>query len=104
MAGRYNEPVVMYDRFTSKNAYGELVEEYRSTFETRAAVEWNGGSRTVENDEIVHDYIKRFTLRSYVHVSDTSQIEWQNHRYRVLTVERRREYNDQVVTAELINE
>ena len=71
---------------------------------TRAKVEYNTGARTKENDEIVFNYQKTFNLRSYVPVVDTSQIEWQNKRYRVLSVEKRRENNDLIVIAELINE
>ena len=104
MAGRLNEIVTIYDPVTTKNRYGEAATEYTETCTTRAAVEWSGGTRAVENDEIVYNTTKRFQLRAYVPIANTSQIEWQNNRYRIISVERRREYNDIVVTGELINE
>ncbi len=104
VAGRLNEVVKIYNLTTSINEYGERVETYTLTMTTRAKVEFNTGSRSNENDEIVFNYQKSFNLRSYVPVVDTSQIEWQSKRYRVLSVEKRREYNDIVVIGELINE
>lgn len=104
MAGRYNEIVRIFDVFQVKNEYGENTQEWREIMRTRAAVEWSGGNRAVENDEQLHTYTRRFILRSYAQVTDTSQIEWQGHRYRVLSIERRREYNDIVVTGEQVNE
>ena len=104
VAGRLNEVVKIYNLTTSINEYGERVETYTLTMTTRAKVEFNTGSRSNENDEIVFNYQKSFNLRSYVPVVDKSQIEWQSKRYRVLSVEKRREYNDIVVIGELINE
>ena len=104
MAGRLNEIVTIYSPTTVKNRFGEAATEYTATITTRAAVEWASGTRTVENDEIVYPTTKRFQLRSYAPVTNTSQIEWQANRYRVITVEHRRAYNDIMVTAALINE
>ena len=104
IAGRLNEVVKVYNVTTTNNDYGERVEEYVLSAITRARVDFRGGQRSAENDEIVYNYQKTFNLRSYVPVVDTSHIEWQGKMYRVLSVEKRREYNDIEVVAELINE
>lgn len=104
IAGRLNEVVKIYNVTANVNEYGERVEEYVLAMTTRARVEYNTGGRQNENDEIVFNYTKTFNLRSYVPVFDTSHIEWQGKQYRVLSVEKRREYNDIVVVTELINE
>lgn len=104
IAGRLNEVIKVYNVETTVNDYGERIEDYVLSMTTRARVDFNSGSRTNENDEIVYNYQKTFNVRSYVPVTDTSHIEWQEKMYRVLSVEKRREYNDIVVIAELINE
>lgn len=104
IAGRLNEVVKIYNVVSTVNDYGERVETYSLAMTTRARVDFNSGNRTNQNDEIVFNYQKTFNVRSYVPVYDTSHIEWQGKMYRVLSVEKRREYNDIVVVAELINE
>ena len=104
IAGRLNEVVKIYNVESTVNDYGERIEDYVLSMTTRARVDFNSGNRTNENDEIVYNYQKTFNVRSYVPVTDTSHIEWQEKMYRVLSVEKRREYNDIVVIAELINE
>lgn len=99
-----NEVVTVYTPVETVNEYGERTTEYVETYTTRAKVEYNNGNRVNENDEIVFSYTKRFLVRSYVPVTETCQIEWQEKRYRILTLEHRREYNDIVINTELINE
>lgn len=104
IAGRLNEVVKIFDAVETVNEYGERSIEYVERYTTRARVEFNNGNRGRENDEIVFNYFKTFNLRSYVPVSETSLIEWQGKRYRILTIEARREYNDLLINTELINE
>lgn len=104
IAGRLNEVVRIYNVESTVNDYGERIEEYVLSMTTRARVDYNSGNRSNENSEIVFNYQKTFNVRSYAPVVDTSHIEWQDKMYRVLSVEKRREYNDIVVIAELINE
>lgn len=104
VAGRFNEPVEIFKEVEVIDEYNARNMEYSSLFKTRANVEYNSGNRGTENSEIVFNYAKRFTLRSYVPITETCQIEWQGKRYRVLSIEKRREYNDQLVMTELINE
>ena len=104
VAGRYNELVdilkeeVVIDEFNARNF------QYKPFYSTRAAVEYTSGGKTEENNEIVYAYTKRFTLRSYVPITETCMIDWNGKRYRVLSIDKRREWNDQVVMTELVNE
>lgn len=104
IAGRLNEVIDIYQPVETVNDYGERETTYTHSYTTRARVDYNTGNRLNENDEIVFNYYKTFNVRSYVPVSETSQIEWQEKRYRILTIEYRREYNDLVINTELINE
>lgn len=103
IAGRYNETVKIFHPVTTINKYGEKESTYQEIYKTRARVDNTSGNRVEENHEIVFSYNFNFTLRSYVPVSETSQIEWQGNKYRVLTLQRRREFNDIYVQAEKIN-
>lgn len=104
IAGRLNEPIKIFHPTVKYNEFGEANEEYKEVYTTRANVDHNSGARTVENNEIVFDYTKTFNVRSYVPVTDADRIEWQGKMYRILTAQQRREYNDIMITAELINE
>ena len=104
IAGRLNEVIKIYHPTVTTNDYGEASEEYKLSYTTRAKVDHNSSTRTVENDEIVFDYTKTFTVRSYVPVTNDDRIEWQGKMYRILTTQQRREYNDIMIQAELINE
>ena len=104
IAGRLNEVVKIFDPVETINEYGERSTVYNETYTTRARVEFNTGNRGNENDEIVFNYFKTFNLRAYVPITETSLIEWQGKKYRILTIERRREYNDLLINTELVNE
>lgn len=104
IAGRLNEIVKIWRSTEVINEYGERSEEWAQTYSTRAKVDYNSGTRTTENNEIVFDYTKQFNVRSYVPVVETDRLQWNGKMYRIMSIEPRREYNDKVITAELINE
>jgi hypothetical protein len=104
-AGLLTELIDIYSPTYEVNEFGEKIQTYGLTYTTRARVEHNGGSRTNDNNEIFFDYSKTFTVRSYVPITESDQIEFEGKRYRVLSIEnRRRDYNDKLVITELINQ
>lgn len=104
MAGQFNEIVKIYETVEEANDYGERIITQNLISTTRAKVEVTGGNRNTENNEIVFSHNKTFYVRFYVPVTDTSVIEFDSKKYRVLNVEKRKEYNDIKVISELINE
>lgn len=104
IAGRLNEIVNIFSPTVTVNEFGERVETMDKTYSTRARVVNNSGGRQAQNSEIVFTYQYEFNLRSYVPVKETDQIEWQGNKYRILTLQHRREYNDIYIQAEKINE
>lgn len=104
MAGQLNEVIKIYKSVETENDYGErtITQEYVTT--TRAKHEASGGGRANENNEIVYDYSKIFYVRSYIPITDTTVIEFDNKKYRVITFEKRKEHNDIRIVTELINE
>lgn len=104
-AGLLTKPIKILAPKTEINEFGEQVQEYEIKYSTRARVFHDNGSRTTENGEIFYPYQKAFNIRSYVPITEFDLIEFENKRYRVITIENRIEdYNDKLVITELIND
>ena len=104
MAGQYNEIIKIFKSVETENEYGECEITTQLDFTTRAKHEATSGTRQNENNEIVYDHTKTFYVRSYVPITDTSIIEFDGKKYRVITFDKRREYNDIKIVTQLINE
>ena len=104
MAGQYNEIIKIYKSIETINDYGEREITTQLDYTTRAKVEETSGSRQNENNEIVYDHLKTFYTRSYIQITDTDIIEFDGRKWRVISIDRRKEYNDIKIATELINE
>lgn len=103
-AGFLNEEVEIYDIVSSRNDYGEQVDDRAKVYSTRAKVGHAGGSRSVINNEIVTPYSKNFVLRIYVPVTDTSWIKYLGKFYRVVSIDVDKASQSQTIITELVNE
>lgn len=103
-AGQFNEIIKIYKSIETINEYGEREITTQLDYTTRAKVEETSGTRQNENNEIVYDHLKTFYTRSYAPVTDTSIIEFDGRKWRVISIDRRKEHNDIKIVAELINE
>ena len=103
-AGVLTEIIGVYKPTVRSNEFGEQIQRYILDNETRAQVMHNSGSRSVTNNEVVFDYTKTFKVRRYVELCENFQIAYQNKRYRILSIEDDRKYNQKTIIAELINE
>lgn len=103
-AGKLNEVVKFYKPTITTNEFGEQVQSYELAIETKAEVVHNSGGRTVENGEVFFDYTKTFRVRKYHNIAENYLIEWQGKRYRILSIEEDRYYNNKTIEAELKNE
>lgn len=121
-AGKYNEPIYVYNFKSGKNDFGEEVDysplsysyatvynpndsySYCTYYPTRAQVVYTGGARTVRNNEIQTPYSKSFIVRIYVPVNDGSWIKWKDNYYRVTSIDESREYQEITISTELVNE
>lgn len=104
-AGLLQEIIRIYSPTSTVNEYGEKVQTYVKTYETRARVLHDNGTRTTENNEIFYSYQKTFNVRSYVPVTEFDQIEYNDKRYRILSIEDRvKTSNDKLIITELIND
>lgn len=104
-AGLLTKPIKILTPKTEINEFGEQIQDYSVSYNTRARVIHDNGNRTTENNEIFYPYQKTFNIRSYVPVTEYDLIEFENKRYRIITIENRIETNnDKLVITELIND
>ena len=103
-AGLLTETINIYNPSTSSNEYGEQIQKYTLVCKTRAKVDYSGGRKNIENNEVFFDYTKTFHIRYYVPINENMLIEWHNKKYRILSIEVIRKWNEKIITGELINE
>lgn len=121
-AGKYNEPIEVYNFKRGKNAFGEEVDysplsysyatawtstdttSYCTYYTTRAQVVYTGGARGVRNNEIQTPYTKNFIVRKYVPITDESWIKYEGKYYRVTSFDESKQYQEITVNSELVNE
>ena len=105
-AGLLTEPITIMHPYFEINKYGERTPVTQEVYKTRANVNWDSGTRTIENGELVYNYAKTFTVRSYVPVKEQDIVVWQGKNYMIISVELRSAlpYNEKIIRTELMNE
>lgn len=71
---------------------------------TRAKVTYSNGTRANENNEIIFTYEVIFTVRHYHSLTERMRILWEGRKYRILSIEKNKALQQQVIKTELINE
>lgn len=103
-AGDLKEVVRIFKPSITKNEYGEQLQDYKEVYKTKSQVKYNSGNRNISNDEVITNYTKIFIVRHYIDVKENYIIEWNNQRYKILSIENnKQQYYKQILT-ELINE
>ena len=102
--GQLKEKIDIYRPITAQNEFGEMVQEYRPWYCTRARAISNCGSRTLLNNEIFYPYRKRFEVHQYGDVKETDIIHYDNKKYRILSIDLDRSQMKKVIMTELIDE
>ena len=103
-AGSFNEPIEIWRFIKEQNEYGELVTKSEKVRDSRAKVQHLSGSRTLRNNEIIYPYSKSFVLRIHECIDENMMIKWYDHFYRILSIDRDRELQHQVIVCEVVNE
>lgn len=103
-SGLLTEQIKLYTPITSGNSYGEEEITYQFSYETRARLVHDGGTRHIENGEVVLTHSKTFQVRIYVPVGEFDIVEWENKRYRILNVEPDKAQQLKTIKTELIND
>ena len=102
--GLLRESIDIYRPITTQNEFGEMVQEYKIWYCTRARAVSNGGSRTLLNNELFYPYRNIFEVHQYVDVNETDVIHYDNKKYRILSIDLDRSQMKKVIMTELIDE
>lgn len=97
------DPVDIYELVTTKTEYGTIQTSYELKYSTRAFVRFNSENMTVSEGEVWFPITRTFIVRSYVPVVETDQIEFEGKRYRILSINKNKYYNNQEINTTLIN-
>lgn len=102
--GLLKDKIDIYRPISNQNEFGEMVQEYRPWYCTRARAVSNGGSRELINNEIFYPYRKIFEIHQYVDVKETDIIHYDNKKYRILSIDLDRNQMKKIIITELIDE
>lgn len=102
--GLLKDKIDIYRPISNQNEFGEMVQEYKIWYCTRARIINNGGSRTLLNNEIFYPYRKIFEVHLYLDIKETDIIHWEGKKYRILSIDLDRNQMKKVIMTELIDE
>ena len=103
-AGLLTEQIEIWSKQLTVNEFGEEVEDWIKTYQTRARLVHDGGSRVVSNDEILFTHSKTFQIRQYVPINELDRILWKGKFYRILNIEPDDVQMNKTIKTELIND
>lgn len=103
-AGSYNEIISVIVPELTINEFGEKVQDYKFLYKTRASVDYNSGSRYVVNDEEFNNYNRTFIVRIYNTINEKMLIEWDNKKWRILSIDKNKITQELVIQTELFND
>lgn len=102
-AALLKDPIDIYELNTTKTEYGTIQTNYVLKYHTRAYVRFNSENMTVSEGEIFFPVNRTFIVRSYVPVVETDQIEFEGKRYKILSINKNKYYNDTEIQTVLLN-
>lgn len=96
-------PIDIFELVTTKTEYGTIQTSYELKYHTRSYIRFNSENMAVSEGEIFFPVNRTFIVRSYVPVTETDQIEFEGKRYKILSINRNKYYNNTEVNCVLIN-
>lgn len=98
------DPIDLYALQTNKTEYGTIKTEYVLKYHTRAFVQFNSENQTISEGEIFYPINRTFITRAYVPVTETDLIEFEGKRYKILSINKNKYYNDIEIVTTLKND
>ena len=102
--GLLNKPIDILRPQVTINDYGEKQMDYIRHYHCRARVTYTGGSRTIENQEIIYPYTVNFEIWKHVDIDENDRIEYNKKQYRILNITVYDSQNKKVINTEEVNE
>lgn len=103
-AGRLNEVITVERAVIVKDEYGGDENQWKPILVIRSDVQFSSGARANENNEIVFNYNRIFTVRYYNQIKESDRIIWNNQKWRILYLNPDKQKQSLTIYTELINE
>lgn len=103
-AGLLKYPIEIWTKTITTNDFGEEEETWDMTYQTRARLLHDGGTRVVNNEQIFYEHSKTFQVREYVPVGEYDRIKWRGDFYRILNIEPDVDRMQQIIKTELVDD
>lgn len=98
------DKIEILEQVTTRTQSGAVNIEWQIKFSCRSMVQYSSGNRTIDNDEIFYTVDRDFIIRAGLDVVETDEIRWDNKRWQIRSIDKNREYNNQVIHTTKINE
>lgn len=103
-AGLLNRTIEVYKPVKLTSPVGSTTTEWAKMYETRANVRHVSMNRSYDIAEINYPMTREFIIRSYNNIDPYFRIKYQNDFYRIISIDKRREMNDILILADLVND
>lgn len=103
-AGPLFDKIDVLHLVSSRNEFGEQVDQYQKCCSTRAQIVHNSGNKTDQNYETDYTYTKTFIVRSYVPIKEFDRIYFHDRMWNVISIEDDRIMNNKTIVATIVNE
>lgn len=97
-------PIKIYALKTEKTQYGTIKPQYIEKYSTRAHIIFNNESQIVSEGEVFWPTTRTFVVRSYVPVTETDRIQWDNKFWRIHSINKNDYYGNVEIQTTLVNE
>lgn len=86
-AGELKHRITIKRPVKTKNKFGETVSDYLDIYSIRAEVKYSEGTRQTEDGIIFTNYIITFNIRQFYNdIIESDIVEYNNKRYRILSI------------------
>lgn len=103
-AGTLTDIIEIQRKVNVRDEFGEKSIVYQKVQSIRANVVHGLGNRSVENDEIWHNYTKTFKVRLHTDIQDEDRILYNGHYYVVQSIDEDKHLQQITIQTELMNE
>ena len=96
-------PIQIYTLATEKTVYGTIKTSWTEKYSTRAHIIFNSESQVVSEGEIFYPTNRTFVVRSYVPVTETDRIHWDNKDWKINSINKNDYYGNIEIQTTLVN-
>ena len=97
-------PIEIYQLITTKTEYGTISTSYELKYKTRAHIMFNSENQVVSEGEVWFPINRTFVVRSYVNVTETDRIKYDNKWWKITSINKNDYYANTEIYTTLVNE